>query len=128
MTNKIKIGLVVLLVIIGGGFLFINNTGKTNPSNNNSYTNTAPVTQNTPTKNPIKNTTNTITTSATVVTTSGPTVYSLSQVETHNNEQSCWTIVNNNVYDLTSWISEHPGGARAILSLCGVDGTKSFMD
>lgn len=122
MTNKIKIGLVVLFVIIAGGFLFINNAGNKNTPNS-SYNNTY---QNNPvTKIPVKNTT---TTTTTVTTTPKPTTYSLSQVATHNNDQSCWTTINGNVYDLTSWINEHPGGARAILSLCGADGTKSFMD
>ncbi|NDE27239.1 MAG: cytochrome b5 domain-containing protein, partial [Actinobacteria bacterium] len=39
---------------------------------------------------------------------------------------SCWTVIDNNVYNLTNWISSHPGGAGAIQSLCGVDGTASF--
>jgi hypothetical protein len=30
------------------------------------------------------------------------------------------------VYDLTKWISQHPGGEGAILSLCGVDGSSAF--
>jgi len=34
--------------------------------------------------------------------------------------------VGNKVYDLTQWVSRHPGGSGAIASLCGVDGTSGF--
>jgi cytochrome b involved in lipid metabolism len=44
----------------------------------------------------------------------------------HNNEGDCWTIINGGVYNLTSWIHEHPGGAQAILGLCGKDGSTAF--
>jgi cytochrome b involved in lipid metabolism len=30
------------------------------------------------------------------------------------------------VYDLTRWISDHPGGEQAILSICGKDGSSAF--
>jgi cytochrome b involved in lipid metabolism len=47
-------------------------------------------------------------------------------VAKHSNASSCWTIINGSVYDLTKWISQHPGGEGAILSLCGVDGSSAF--
>lgn len=53
--------------------------------------------------------------------------YSLNEVQKHNSKESCWTIIKNYVYDLTEWIDKHPGGADKILSLCGKDGTKSFV-
>jgi cytochrome b involved in lipid metabolism len=31
------------------------------------------------------------------------------------------------VYDLTSFIPQHPGGERNILKICGKDGTAAFM-
>ena len=52
--------------------------------------------------------------------------YTLAQVKANNSRQSCWTIIDNYVYDLTRWINSHPGGASAILSLCGVDGSAAF--
>lgn len=48
------------------------------------------------------------------------------EVASHNSRQSCWSIINGNVYDLTSWIPEHPGGEQAILKLCGTDGSVKF--
>jgi cytochrome b involved in lipid metabolism len=57
-----------------------------------------------------------------------PAQLSMAQVRENNSEASCWTVINGTVYDLTSFIERHPGGARGILRLCGVDGTESFMD
>lgn len=52
--------------------------------------------------------------------------YTMAQIATHNDKTSCWTTIQGGVYDLTAWITEHPGGQKAILSLCGIDGTKRF--
>lgn len=57
--------------------------------------------------------------------TSGITV---SEVAKHSTSASCWSTINGNVYDLTSWIPEHPGGPEAIMKLCGADGSKKFND
>jgi predicted heme/steroid binding protein len=52
--------------------------------------------------------------------------YTLAEVQKHSTQSSCWTTINGKVYDVTSWISQHPGGAQAILSLCGKDGSSAF--
>jgi cytochrome b involved in lipid metabolism len=54
-------------------------------------------------------------------------VLSLDTVAMNDSEASCWTVINGNVYDLTTWISEHPGGASQILQVCGADGTSQFQ-
>lgn len=56
------------------------------------------------------------------------TSYTMAQVATHNSRTSCYTAISGSVYDLTTWISQHPGGQFAILGLCGKDGTSSFND
>ncbi len=48
------------------------------------------------------------------------------QIVGHNGRASCWSSINGNVYDLTSWIPQHPGGEQAILQLCGTDGSAKF--
>ena len=58
--------------------------------------------------------------------TASATGYTLDQVKANNTAANCWTIVDDNVYNLTTWINAHPGGSNAILSLCGVDGTSAF--
>ncbi len=50
----------------------------------------------------------------------------MTDVATHAGAESCWSVIDGAVYDLTGWVSEHPGGERAILSLCGKDGTAAF--
>ena len=52
--------------------------------------------------------------------------FSMQDVALHNSESSCWSVVNGVVYDLTSYISKHPGGSRAVIRICGVDGTGAF--
>lgn len=59
---------------------------------------------------------------------SAPTGFTLSDVENHNSSSNCWTAVYGNVYDVTSFIKQHPGGSREIISLCGRDGTGDFDD
>lgn len=48
------------------------------------------------------------------------------QVATHNKPSDCWTIIKSDVYDLTSYIQQHPGGAGALINLCGIDATQAF--
>jgi hypothetical protein len=40
--------------------------------------------------------------------------------------QSCWAVIEGDVYDLTTWISAHPGGPDKISALCGTDATAQF--
>jgi cytochrome b involved in lipid metabolism len=48
------------------------------------------------------------------------------EVASHNTEADCWTVVDGTVYNLTSYISNHPGGAGPLTSLCGKDGSAAF--
>ena len=52
--------------------------------------------------------------------------YTLAEIATHNNEKSCYSAINGNVYDLTTWVSQHPGGRLKILMICGKDGSTLF--
>lgn len=64
------------------------------------------------------------TTDSSSTTTSGG--ITATEVAAHGSRQSCWTVINGSVYDLTSWVGQHPGGAAAILFLCGKDGSAAF--
>jgi hypothetical protein len=68
------------------------------------------------------------TVSATPTPTPTPVVtgYTMAQVRANNTAKSCWTAIDGYVYNLTNWISAHPGGSGAILFLCGTDGTNAF--
>lgn len=52
--------------------------------------------------------------------------YSMDEVEKHNNVDDCWAVIDGDVYDLTDWVGQHPGGADKIEQLCGTDGTAMF--
>lgn len=54
--------------------------------------------------------------------------YSMTDVQAANSASNCLTVVSGTVYDLTAWISKHPGGDKAILSICGMDGTSAFQN
>lgn len=54
------------------------------------------------------------------------TSFSLEEIQTHKDAKSCWAAVNNKVYDLTSWVSKHPGGPQKIIMICGTDATTAF--
>jgi cytochrome b involved in lipid metabolism len=55
-----------------------------------------------------------------------PAGYTMDQVKANNSATKCWSAIDSQVYDLTNWISSHQGGAGAIISLCGTDGTAAF--
>ncbi len=55
---------------------------------------------------------------------SGP--ISMEEVTKHGSETDCWSAVNGKVYNLTSWINQHPGGSERILGICGIDGSSAF--
>jgi hypothetical protein len=88
----------------------------------------APTITATPTPTPTVTATPTPTVSATPTPTPTPVVtgYTMAQVRANNTAKSCWTAIDGYVYNLTNWISAHPGGSGAILFLCGTDGTNAF--
>ncbi|KAJ4769603.1 Cytochrome B5-like protein [Rhynchospora pubera] len=53
------------------------------------------------------------------------TCYTNEQVSKHNTRTDCWIIVKDKVYDVTSYVEEHPGG-DAILNNAGRDSTQGF--
>jgi hypothetical protein len=74
----------------------------------------APTQQATPTPSP-------------TLTTQSSVGFTRQQVESSNSAAKCWSIINDNVYDLTKWIKSHPGGQSAITFICGIDGTNAFL-
>lgn len=58
------------------------------------------------------------------------TSFKLSEVAQMNGKDSkpCWIIVNDLVYDVASFLDEHPGGIELIMGFAGKDCTKDFND
>jgi len=55
-----------------------------------------------------------------------PLAYSATEIATHASTTSCWLLINNRVYDVTTYLSHHPGRIRAITPWCGKESTKAF--
>lgn len=105
MNTKTLIIVVLLLACVAGGIFLVQHIQR------------AP--ELTPTPTPV-------TTISTTTPATSSASFTFAQVATHNSVESCYTVIRNNVYDLTSWVGEHPGGKKAILGICGKDGTAAF--
>ena len=45
------------------------------------------------------------------------------ELEKHNTRESCWVVIDGQVYDATSVLAWHPAGPDVILNLAGKDAT-----
>ncbi|KXT05367.1 hypothetical protein AC578_11094 [Pseudocercospora eumusae] len=52
--------------------------------------------------------------------------FTFDQVQQHKSKDSCWVILYGNVYDVTSFLPDHPGGSKIILQLAGTDATEEY--
>merc|ERR1719353_2735836 len=50
----------------------------------------------------------------------------MEEVAKHTTKTDCWVVVSGKVLDVTSFLSEHPGGELAILTFAGKDATEEF--
>ena len=50
----------------------------------------------------------------------------MTEIVKHSSESNCWLLINNKVYDVTKFISDHPGGVAQIIPYCGKEATKAF--
>ncbi|CAM8983224.1 unnamed protein product [Rhodiola kirilowii] len=53
-------------------------------------------------------------------------VFTSAEVAVHNKRTDCWIIIKDRIYDVTSYVEEHPGG-DAILAHAGDDSTEGFF-
>lgn len=52
----------------------------------------------------------------------------LDQVATHNSKKDCYIVIKNNVYDVSTFIPDHPGSPGKIISKCGQEVTGIFAE
>jgi len=50
----------------------------------------------------------------------------MEEVAKHTSKSDCWVVVSGQVLDVTSFLSQHPGGELAILTFAGKDATEEF--
>lgn len=49
------------------------------------------------------------------------------EVGKHNKEEDCWVIIDNKVYDMTTFVPKHPGGPQILIDRAGTDITTEFF-
>ncbi|XP_077420584.1 cytochrome b5 type B [Vanacampus margaritifer] len=54
--------------------------------------------------------------------------YTLEDIQSHNLSNDTWLIIHDKVYDVTTFLEEHPGGEEVLLEQAGADATESFED
>jgi len=55
-------------------------------------------------------------------------VVTFAELREHTTRDNIWVLLHSNVYDVTKFIDEHPGGDEVILSEAGKDATEAFED
>ncbi|KAG5297531.1 cytochrome b2 [Histoplasma ohiense] len=50
------------------------------------------------------------------------------EVSVHKAANDCWIVVDNQVWDISDFLSEHPGGPSIILKYAGRDATKAYSE
>jgi fatty acid desaturase 2 (delta-6 desaturase) len=53
--------------------------------------------------------------------------FSREEVASHNTKQDRWIIIDNDVYDVTSWAKKHPGGEKILAGVAGQDATDAWV-
>jgi nitrate reductase (NAD(P)H) len=54
-------------------------------------------------------------------------IIDINELRKHETAESCWFVVNGEVYDGTPFLKDHPGGAQSIISAAAMDATDEFM-
>lgn len=51
---------------------------------------------------------------------------SMAEVQKHNSADDCYVVIKDNVYDVTNFLNDHPGGKGALLMYAGKNATEEF--
>ncbi|KAH6802172.1 cytochrome B5 isoform A [Perilla frutescens var. frutescens] len=55
-------------------------------------------------------------------------LYTMEEASQHNTNEDCWIVIDGKVYDVSSYLDEHPGGDDVLLGATGKDATDEFED
>lgn len=55
-------------------------------------------------------------------------VFTFEEVAQHNSRDDAWIIYGDQVFDVTAYLDEHPGGEEVIIDCLGDDATEAFDD
>ncbi|XP_076988976.1 cytochrome b5 type B [Tamandua tetradactyla] len=56
------------------------------------------------------------------------TYYRLEEVAKRSSSKEVWLVIHGRVYDVSSFLNEHPGGEEVLLEQAGADASESFED
>jgi len=54
--------------------------------------------------------------------------YTPDEIKNHDKIGDCWIIIEKKVYDITTFLGDHPGGYNVLLDVAGDDATESFFN
>jgi len=54
--------------------------------------------------------------------------FTMAEVSKHNKRDDCWIVLDDRVYDITSFVDRHPGGVGPIVNMAGKDATDVFAN
>ncbi|PHT33670.1 Cytochrome b5 isoform A [Capsicum baccatum] len=55
-------------------------------------------------------------------------LFTMEEAAQHNTKDDCWVVIDGKVYDVSSYLDEHPGGDDVVLAVTGQDATDEFED
>ncbi|XP_009786222.1 cytochrome b5 [Nicotiana sylvestris] len=55
-------------------------------------------------------------------------LFTMEEASQHNTKDDCWVVIDGKVYDVSSYLDEHPGGDDVVLAATGKDATDEFED
>ncbi|KAI8146919.1 cytochrome b5-like heme/steroid binding domain-containing protein, partial [Fennellomyces sp. T-0311] len=55
-------------------------------------------------------------------------IMNFDEISKHNKRGDLYVVIHNKVYDVTAFLSEHPGGEEVLVDEGGGDATESFED
>ncbi|XP_075096059.1 cytochrome b5-like [Nicotiana tabacum] len=55
-------------------------------------------------------------------------LFTMEEASQHNTKGDCWVVIDGKVYDVSSYLDEHPGGDDVVLAATGKDATDEFED
>ncbi|KAK9277382.1 hypothetical protein L1049_006925 [Liquidambar formosana] len=55
-------------------------------------------------------------------------LYTMQEASEHNTKDDCWVVIDGKVYDVTTYLDEHPGGDDVFIEVTGKDAADEFED
>ncbi|KAF3402009.1 NADH-cytochrome b5 reductase 1 [Penicillium rolfsii] len=54
--------------------------------------------------------------------------YSMQDIAAHNTKTDTWIVIHGQVFDITEYLQDHPGGAEVLVEVAGQDATAAYED